>query len=235
MTTEQFTGFSPDASDFFGELQFNNNRTWFEANKRRYAEQIQSPAQAFVEALGARLQSLSPNIRFDTRLNGSGSIMRIYRDVRFSADKSPYKTNLGVTWWEGVGKKTEQPGYYFHLDVEGGWLAGGLYQFDKPTMQTYQRAVDAEASGARLQTIVSAIRSENGFRVGGEQYARVPRSYAADHPRADLLRHKGLIAGGPPVPDAILHSAELVDYCFAQCRVIQPLIGWLVELTGSTV
>lgn len=232
MTTPDFHGFPADAADFFGELQFNNNRDWFEAQRARYAAHVQQPAQAFVAALGQRLQTLAPAIRYDTRLNGAGSIMRIHRDIRFSADKSPYKTNLGIMWWEGHGKKSEQPGFYFHLDVDGAWLAGGLYQFDKPTLLAYQRAVADDARGARLPAIVAAIADTPGLRIGGEQYKRVPRGYADDHPRADLLRYKGLFASTAPAPPAVWQSADLVDYCFAHCRAIYPLHVWLLELVG---
>ena len=110
MSGQSFSGFPEEAARFLTQLSENNNRDWFNARKQVYANTIVTPAIAFVEAMGERLKYLSPHIQYDTRTNGQGSLMRIYRDIRFSKDKSPYKTWIGIRFWEGAGKKSELPG-----------------------------------------------------------------------------------------------------------------------------
>lgn len=126
---DSFNGFPEAGLQFLADLRDNNDRAWFNPRKAQFKRDLQTHAIAFVEALGARLQSISPGINFDTRTNGAGSLMRIYRDTRFSNDKTPYKTNIGIVFWEGAGKKTEVPGFYFHLSPDETWIGGGLYIF----------------------------------------------------------------------------------------------------------
>ena len=112
-----FTGFPKAGLQFLTDLAANNNRDWFQAHKSDFQNHIQKPAQNFVMDLGEQLQTISSQIRYDTKLSGSGSIMRIYRDIRFSEDKTPYKTHIGIVFWEGAGKKTENPGFYIGFDA----------------------------------------------------------------------------------------------------------------------
>lgn len=226
-----FNGFSAEGIQFLTDLAHNNDRDWFNPRKDVFKREVQAPALAFVEALGARLKSISPVITFDTRANGSGSMMRIYRDVRFSKDKRPYKTNIGIVFWEGSGKKTEVPSFYFHLQPGNAWMAGGLYRFPRPSLERYRQAVDDDEAGPDLLKGVAAVQ-DAGLRVEGEQYVRVPRGFAKDHPRADWLRYKGLTAISPPIDDEVVCSAELVDLCFEYCLDIAPLHRWLVQHVG---
>ncbi len=224
-----FEGFPPQAVQFFQDLAENNNKLWFDQHKKDYQTLIQQPAIAFVKALGERLMTLSPGITYDTRTNGAGSVMRIYRDTRFSADKTPYKTNLGIVFWEGEGKKTENPGVYFGLEVEGARLFAGHYQFTPPFLKTYREAVADDKLGGELQEVIAAL-SAKGRRVEGEQYKRVPTGYGADHPRADLLRYKGLYTVTPPLDPAVVASPKLVDVCFQHASDVMPLHHWLVKV-----
>ena len=119
MTDEIFTSFPEETIKFFLQLEGNNNRDWFTAHKQDYIDYVQQPSLAFIKTMGERLLTISPGMVYDTRTNGSGSLMRIYRDVRFSPDKTPYKNNLGIVFWEGEGKKAENPGFYFHVAPNG--------------------------------------------------------------------------------------------------------------------
>lgn len=222
-----FKGFSAQATQFFTDIIFNNDKGWFEANKHIFQAEVQRPAQLFVTAVGERLRDFLPHIRYDTSLNGGGSIMRLYRDTRFSPDKTPYKTNLGIMWWEGTGKKMEHPGYYFHLDAQEVWLASGFYQFSAEMLAKYRTAVADEEHGPALAAIVADLQAA-GYTVGGHHYKRVPRGYAADHPRAALLCHNGLYATTPFIPSEIVHTAALVEHCASHARTLAPLHQWLV-------
>jgi len=229
----QFQGFPSEAFQFFIEIVHNNNKKWFEEHKPDFKKYVQLPAQQFVEALGERLETLAPDIRHDTKLNGSGSIMRIYRDVRFSKDKTPYKTNLGISWWEGSGKKMEEPGYFFHLDRDGAWFAGGMYAFSKEVMAAYRKAVD-DKQGATLEKAVARAELA-GLEISGiGKYSRVPRDFNKEHPRAELLKRKGIVAVSAGIPPEVVMTPELVDVCFEHAKAILPLHQWLVSIRSSS-
>ena len=225
----QFSGFPKKGLSFFNQLKANNNREWFDANKPIYIENIVEPAQAFVEALGDRLQLLSPAFQYDSRAN-NGSIMRIYRDIRFSKDKTPYKTHLGITFWEGTGKKMENPGYFFHLNANEGVIYGGNHHFDKPFLTAFRDAVDDDRLGRELGKAIKQVEGEGKYEVGGEQYVRVPQGYDPEHKRAALLRYKGLWSKSPTINAKQLNSPDLVDRCFDYCVAMHPLHKWLVKV-----
>ncbi|NIM92866.1 MAG: TIGR02453 family protein [Anaerolineales bacterium] len=226
----QFQGFPEQAMTFFAELKNNNDREWFNERKEVYQKEILAPAQDFVVALGDRLKLLSAGIEYDTRTNGRGSIMRIYRDIRFSKDKSPYKTNLGIMFWEGKRKKTENPGYFFHMDDSGAILYAGLYQFPKVYMNAYRNAVIDEELGNELETLINEMTRNGEYKVGGEHYKRVPRGYDAQHPRGQLLRHNGLWSESPKIDAGIVANPDLVDVCFDHASMMLPLHRWLVDV-----
>jgi uncharacterized protein (TIGR02453 family) len=226
----EFNGFPNEGLQFLRELKSNNNREWFQARKSIYTDSILEPAQDFVVALGERLKVLSPGFQFDTRTNGSGSIMRIYRDVRFSKDKTPYKTNIGIVFWEGSRKKMENPGYFLHFDSEGGNVYAGHHQFHKSFLASYRQAVDDLTLGKDLEKAIEEVQMTGQHEVGGEHYKRVPRGYDPDHARADLLRHNGLWAKSPTISAESLGDSGLVDLCFNYCQDMLPLHQWLVTV-----
>jgi uncharacterized protein (TIGR02453 family) len=225
-----FSGFPEEGVRFLADLRHNNNKEWFEANKSTYRDQLLSPAQAFVADLGERLKAISEGIIYDTRTNGSGSMMRIYRDVRFSKDKTPYKTWLSFIFWEGQGKKTEHPGFYFRFSGEAAELAVGMHGFPKDTLAAYREAVADDKLGSELVSALHTIRDAGDYALGGEQYKRVPQGYDADHPRAALLRHKGIFGSPPPLDVALVATPELVDVCFEHFQTMAPLHRWLVKV-----
>lgn len=220
----EFNGFPPECPRFFRALARHNDRAWFAAHKADYERHVLAPARAFVVTLGARLRRLSPGIAVDPRTSGSGSIFRIHRDVRFSNDKRPYKTHLGIFFWEGERKAG--PGYYFHLEPPALELYVGKYIFDKDQLRAWRRAVDAPATGEPLAALLRKA-ARQGYEAGGEAYKRVPAGFAKDHPRADLLRHGSIwLRAAADLPPE-LHSAKLVDWCFARYRGMHPLQEWL--------
>ena len=124
-----FEGFPPDAVRFLAELGKNNNRPWFQANRNRYEQSVRAPALAFIEAMAPRLERASPRIYADPSPHG-GSLMRIHRDTRFSNDKRPYKTNIGIQFRHERGDDVHAPGLYFHLDPKEFFLACGMWRPD---------------------------------------------------------------------------------------------------------
>jgi uncharacterized protein (TIGR02453 family) len=227
---QNFLGFPSQALKFYEELSANNNREWFRANKGRYETHVLLPAQAFVITFGERLKLLSNAIEYDARTSGMGSIMRIYRDMRFSKDKTPFKTNLGIVFWEGRRKKLENPGFYFHLDSTGASLYAGLYRFPKIFLGAYRDAVIDRRLGPDLESILEDFSVGGEFEVGGEQNKRVPRGYDPEHPRARWLRQTGLWVQAPFLDPVVLSSPELVDVCFDYAVSMIPLHKWFVQV-----
>jgi uncharacterized protein (TIGR02453 family) len=228
--TEAFAGFPSEALAFFKDLAENNNRDWFEAHRQVYLDRVLSPAQQFVVALGERLHALSPDIRYDTRTNGTGSIARIYRDIRFSADKTPYKTHLGMYFGVPGHKRDEGGGYFIHLDATGGVVYTGVHGFTKPQLEAFRRAVLDETRGVGLEAAIAEVAGRGTYTVGGETLKRVPVGYDPHHPRAHLLRYTALYAHSPRIDPEVVTSAELVDVCYAHCWAMLPLHHWLAPV-----
>jgi uncharacterized protein (TIGR02453 family) len=235
MAVGSFSGFPKRTVTFLRALAAHNDREWFAAHKDEYEAAVMEPARAFVLAMGERLRRLTPGIKAEPRQSGAGrprtdgSLFRLYRDTRFSADKSPFKTNLGILFWEGSGSRMENPGYYFHLEPPTLMLGGGLYIIPRPLLERYRRAVADPEYGPELAAIVRKLLSRPGFTIGGEHFKRVPAGYDPDPAAAGLLRHSGLYAGYEiPIP-AELHSTALVDYCFDRFKPMEPLHRWLVN------
>jgi uncharacterized protein (TIGR02453 family) len=226
----EFSGFPEETVIFYQELARNNSREWFEAHKADYKKFVITPAQHFVLAMGARLQILSPNIVADTRLNGAGSIFRIYRDTRFSLDKSPYKTFLGILLWEGNRKKTENSGFYFQLSPDRLMLGVGIYMFTKPLVKLYRDAVIHPEYGMTLREAIEGVMAVEGYQIGGKRYKRIPNGYDAKHRNAEFLLHNGLhVSTESAIPDE-LYSEALLDYCFERFKDMAPIHHWLVSV-----
>ncbi len=223
-----FEGFPEEAIEFFADLAVNNNREWYNPRKEQYRELVLKPAQAFVVALGEGLQELSEDIQYDPRTSGSGSIKRIYRDTRFAKDKTPYKTHLGIHFWKGShDRKMDNPGFFFHMGLDGSWLYGGHYRLPKPLLAAYRQAIVDERLGTEVVSIMERILAQKGFETGGEHYKRVPQGIDKEHPRADYLRYNGLWAASDWISKEALTSPELVEVCLDHARIMLPLIDWL--------
>ena len=156
---ESFSGFPKKGLQFLEDLRNNNNREWFKARKQDYEKYILVPAKAFVVSLGELLKTLSNDLEYDTRTSGQGSIMRIYRDIRFSKDKTPYNTRLRIRFWEGSKKKGENPGFFFGMDANEAHLYGGLHMFPKPVLASYRDAVIDDRLGKELDAALKSLKS----------------------------------------------------------------------------
>ncbi len=223
-----FLGFPIEGLDFLSSLAEHNNRAWFEEHKKTYVTALARPAQSFVMTLGERLKSIDPRLHYDTRLNGAGSIYRIYRDTRFSTDKTPYKTHIDMAFWVGEDKKSSPSLLGMRIEAQGGMALAGHYRFGDDFKSQYRKSVDGPCRGDALQAVLNDLQ-EAGYAIEGEQYQRVPAGYEANHPRGDLLRCKGLYALSPAISPDALTRPELVQVVFEHCRTMAPLHHWLVK------
>lgn len=207
MTT--FDGIPASAFSFYAELEENNNREWWLDNKKRYDAGVKEPLTALTEELKAEF--------------GPAKIFRPNRDVRFSQDKSPYKTAQGAfaATQEGVG-------FYVQISADGLLIGGGYHSHTPAQLARYRAAVDAPASGEELQRIVGAVEAA-GFAIEGEKLKTVPRGIDKEHPRAELLKHKSLQAGLDVGQPDWLSTPAARDEIAARWEVLRPLVEWVSE------
>ena len=231
---QAFEGFPPEGFRFFQELAANNNREWFQEYKQDYIDYLQTPAVSLVFELGERLKSEFPGMAYDLRTNGAGSVMRIYRDIRFSKDKTPYKDHLGITFWEGPQKKGS-PGFHLFMDSAGAVFYGGHNLFDKDYLAAYRVAVSNDKSGEELRQALDKLDNEPGFEVVGEQLKKVPPGYNRDSPRGELLRYKGLGVKSLQLDLKTLRSPKLIDACAAAAHTMGALHRWFVEVNQTVI
>ncbi len=230
MLAPEFAGFAAGTLRFLRQLSKNNNRDWFAERRDQYLNLIVEPSRAFVVAMGERLERDFPDINYDTRINGTGSMLRMARDTRFRKDKTPYRTSLAFFFWEGAGHKRQCPGFFIWLGPDGGGVYAGKWIFPDAMLHRYRAAVADDRSGKALVSVINRLRRQHGLEVGGTQYKRVPRPYAADHPRADLLRYKGLRVAAGELDRKALTTSALVGECAKLAKKTAPLHNWLVSL-----
>jgi uncharacterized protein (TIGR02453 family) len=200
-----FTGWPEEFQRFFIGLELDNSKRYFEAHRDVYQTSVRAPMDALVASLEPRF--------------GPGKVFRINRDIRFSADKSPYKTNIAAT--VGMGGV----GGYISLDARGLSVATGRYEMAPAALPKYREAVDREGSGSELAAIVDGLEAD-GYQVGGEDLKRVPPGYPKEHPRARLLRHKRLYVWKAFGLQPWLGSAEAKDRILATWVRAEPLNEW---------
>jgi uncharacterized protein (TIGR02453 family) len=218
-----FGGFERDAMQFWHELATEMSKDWFVANKSRYESVWVEP---MLTLLGEVRRGLVPVYR--PFALGDPGVLRIYRDLRFARDKTPYKTHIaGMIRF--AGEAVAEAGIavlYFHLGLDEEYAGVGCYQFDASRTVRWRRAVVAEPGRALLQILARLRR--RGYHAGGyETYARVPKGFSPDHPRAELLKYKGLICRFPAMPRGLLHRPELARWLLDHARASAPLVIWL--------
>jgi len=224
-----FSGFPRECPRFFAELAANNHKTWFEEHRRNYEHNVEAPAREFVLALGRRLKQIAPKIQADPRVNKS--IFRLYRDTRFSKDKTPYKTHLGLWFWEGTRPRMECSGFYFHLEPPDLMLGAGLYRFPKPMLEVWRQSVVDPKHGPALVKALDRAAKGGDLYFGGKHYKKTPRGFDPDHKNAELLLYDGFYVGWETkIPDEF-YSPELVDFCFRRYETMLPVHRWLAAMT----
>ena len=204
-----FTGFPVAALDFYDDLEIDNTKSFWEAHRHVYAESVRAPMEALCAGLADEF--------------GAAKIFRPYRDVRFSKDKTPYKTHQGA--FVPVAPRT---GWYVEVSPRGVRTGGGFYDSDPGQLSALRAAMDEERTGERLAEILTALTAE-GFAVGGDRLKTSPRGYPADHPRIDLLRHRTLNAFHLIGFEPVVHTAELLDLVRSDWQSLRPLVEWLGE------
>ena len=186
--------FTQATFDFLDELAAHNHRAWFEANKPRYEALVREPALDFIEAMEPVLKTITPHFVAQPRKVG-GSLMRVYRDTRFSRDKTPYKTNVGIQFRHSLGKDIHAPGLYVHIATDECFYAAGCWHPEADVLGKLRDFI------AQHPEKWFAARDDKKFvsqwELWGDSLTRPPRGYAADHPAIADIKRKDFVAIAP--------------------------------------
>ena len=220
-----FSGFPESGLSFLRELAAHNDRDWFEAHRKEWDDGIVPAMLALCEALKARLRDVLPALQFVPRVGGS--IYRLNRDIKFSRDKSPYKTYTAALLWEAGGEKHDMPGFYLRIAPGELLLAGGIWLFEEARLDRFRKKLHNPAAAARLDDAL-AVAKKGGLKVdASEMLTRPPRGFTPEHERAELSKHKGLVVAKSQKPAAWLHDAGALDQFEAVARAYAPLHLWM--------
>ncbi|MGY2128691.1 DUF2461 domain-containing protein [Blastococcus sp. SYSU DS0617] len=211
-----FTGFPDEGLVFYERLEADNTKTFWTAHRSEYESFVRGPVLALLEELGAEF--------------GTAKVFRPYRDVRFSHDKTPYKTHQGaVVTPEGRGAGS----WYVQISADGLMVSGGSWRLESDQVARYRRAVADPVQGARLEQEIERLKAA-GWEIEGDRLVRVPAGYAADADRLDLLKHKALHATRRWTPEDWLHTRDVLDRVRDSWRDLAPLNSWLADNVGAT-
>ena len=205
-----FHGWKVEALEFFESLEADNSKVFWERHKAFYVDEVRAPMEALLTELAGEF--------------GEGHIFRPYRDVRFSRDKSPYKTHIGATVGNG----------YVQLSAEGLSAGSGMWELAADQLERYREAVDHQRSGERLEQIVAEARAAGLDVQAHDMLKTAPRGYPKDHPRIELLRHKGMITWREWGAGAWLGTARAKDRVVEFLRRSEPLNDWLSTHVGPS-
>jgi uncharacterized protein (TIGR02453 family) len=229
-----FEGFRPAAFRFLRDLERNNAKAWFEAHRDVYEREVREPMRRLVEALDAALGSIAPEIVGDPRR----SMFRIHRDVRFSRDNSPYKTNAGAWFYHrdagrsvGTAGEGGGAGFYVHIDPTSCFVAGGIWMPARPVLLRIREAIAAQpAALARLTSAPGFRRRFDGLSEDAK-LRRTPREFPADHPAAEWLKLQSFTARAG-IERSVVTSPRLVDRLGRDVALLVPLVRWLNGALG---
>ncbi|OLT16849.1 TIGR02453 family protein [Serinicoccus sp. CUA-874] len=202
-----FTGIPHAATDFYARLEEDNTKEFWAAHKQDYERDVRAPLVALTEALAPEF--------------GEAKLFRPHRDVRFSKDKSPYKTHQGA-----YVQTAEATGWYVQVSADGLLLGGGCYHMDSPRLRAYRAAVDSPGTGQQLEQIVADLRGGD-WEISGERVRTAPRGWDREHERIELLRHKDLASMRWVEDGDIVTTPRLVDEVRERWEQVRPLVDWL--------
>ena len=229
-----FEGFRPAAFRFLRDLARNNQKAWFEANRDVYEREVRDPMRRFVEAVDTRLASIAPEIVGDPRR----SMFRIHRDVRFSRNKAPYKTNAGAWFYHrNAGRKVGTDGegggagFYFHIDPSTCFMAGGIWMPARPALLGIREAIAEHPAALPRLTGTPVFRRHFDELSPAAKLRRVPRDFPADHPAGEWLKLQSFTARAMIERDVVT-SPRLVDHLCRDFERLVPLVRWLNRALG---
>ena len=209
-TVTAFTGWPVEALEFYEGLEADNSKTYWQANRSVYDGYVRAPMEALLADLEAEF--------------GLGKVFRPYRDVRFSRDKSPYKTHIGATIGDG----------YVQLDAGGLAAGAGMWEMAPDQLERYRAGVDDARTGAKLVALVEEARADGISVMGHGELKTAPRGFPKDHPRIELMRYKGLVTWREWPAGPWLGTRRAGQRVVEFLRASQPIVTWLSATVGPS-
>jgi len=210
---------------FLKALEQNNNREWFADNKQRYEDEVRTPALEYIKSMSHYMAEISPHFTVSAKKVG-GSMMRVHRDIRFSSDKTPYKTNIGVHFKHARGKDVHAPGFYLHIEPGDVFIGAGIWRPESSTLQNVRTLIDE--SPKEWKKLARRITGKDGFQLDGASLKRPPVGFSKDHPLIDDLKRKDFIA----VQNLKVSSVYAEDFDKITAKLFQaasPLVKFICE------
>jgi len=219
-----FEGFPAGGLEFLKRLRRNNNRPWFQKHKEEYEELVRFPMQSLIAGIARRMADSAPDMEFHPRK----SIFRIYRDTRFSKNKTPYKTNIAASFkFRGAKSPTENPGLYLGIEPGEIYVGGGLYMPTGPQLKKIRQSMAARPDDF-LDIVTNArFRKEFGG-IEGDRLQRAPLGYPPNHPMIEYLKHRQFYIG-KEYGDAVCRRANFLETVVAVYEMCLPFVRWLKD------
>lgn len=214
--------FQPELFDFLRQLKRRNNREWFAKNKSRYEQFVRDPALTFISSFGSQLPKLSAYFVADPRPT-RGSLFRIYRDTRFSGDKRPYKTHVGIHFSHSAGKDAHAPVFYLHLEPDGCFAAAGIWHPENSVLSRVRAAIVRDPEAWR--------KARRKLELEGDRLQRPPRGYDPNHPFIEDIKMKDYLASVSFSNEQICGPKFMREY-LAACRSMSPLVEFTTKALG---
>jgi uncharacterized protein (TIGR02453 family) len=228
--SQDFDGFPNSFFEFFNELADNNQRPWFNANKERYRDEVVAPMTRLIAAMAPRLERISKHFVADPRPHG-GSMFRIYRDVRFSKNKRPYKDHAACQFRHNAGRDAHAPGFYIHLAPDEVIFGGGMWRPPSPQLNAVRVAIAKDAAGWRRVIGNKKLKDTFGG-IAGERLVRPPKGFDGAHPLIEEIKRKSFFAMRHE-KSKIAGSANFLDEVEASFKAAAPLMRFLCRAVGA--
>jgi len=227
----QFKGFSKKGIEFLKELELNNTKVWFENHRSIWEKEILLPNTYFVQEMGETLQILVPTIHFKPKV--SASLFRIYRDVRFSKDKTPMKSKIGLLFWQGQAHRMQSSSFYMHYSKDSYFIASGIRAFKPPLLKTYREYIKHKKHRDSLHVILEELKSK-GYEIPEPKYKRIPQGFDKDEENIYLARYAAMFAFKEFEMDEVFFNEDIVDRAYKIYEDMSKLQTWVYEMSTSS-
>ena len=218
--------FTKDTIKYFSRLKRNNNRRWYDAHREELEQNVMEPARIFIMHMGDCLRQIAPDIQAIPQIDKS--IFRLHRDVRFSKNKAPYKTNLGIFLWEGPAKKMECSGFYLGIEPKLFFVGLGMYMFTPDQIKKFRETVYDTANAEELNKIIKNLKKK-GYKINNTHFKKVPRGFEKEYKYADLLKYNGLYAFYESDTLEELFETDQIKFLYKKFKDMLPLHKWLLK------
>jgi uncharacterized protein (TIGR02453 family) len=229
--TTQFNGFHKDTINFLNKIQQNNNKVWFENHKQEYIKIIKTPSQEYINEMGEHLIALVPSIKAIPKVGGS--LFRIYRDIRYSKDKTPMKSKIGFLFWQGCSHRMQSASFYMHYDCSEVFYATGIRNFKPPLLKAYREYIKNQTNAKKLDLILKDL-SKKGYLLPPFHFKRYPSGFNKDDKYSYLSLYNAMFAYKIfPIDDIFFTNDKLIDRGYNIYEDMLDLHNWVYELTLS--